>query len=646
MSIATNVKLLYFGTHASVPSAFPRDTDFDEKFISGCSASDMTGGGTGGQQSHSHEIDITHTHSVSADTSSEKNKATPGLSVCADSHKHLDGETRTENTEWYWAEKENRPAYYDVIVCSSDGTADLPLNMGGFCETTTLDGFIEHTASHRKMIRGAETGSNAGGTSGSDTHYHTANVPHAHPDFDSSSADTGNITGTGRGAISQNHTHRISFSLTTPETQYADSLPPYSSLAVMYNTALGNIPLKTGFIGMWKNSKSTIPANWVEVEGQREMFIRAYSGFGDIIQTGGSTQHNHNSKDHAHNLTAGSATGTELGQNSFIGSTVATNSHTHIWSISNAFVKANNNIAESHYPEYIRVYFIRYTEPIITERDLKASWIIAAPKRFITNIRSNIVSTFENKIERFNLKPCANIDLPIVETVSYLLPKIHLKCNDNAANTIVENVGSLGESGTASANTSLLTASGKINQAFNFNKLYSVNLANYISGIKSDSQGTIILWVKPYATADQGIVFCYGYPHYLSSYLYLLYSTAGNYFIFYINKDSSTNYGWTSPVVPDETSFHMISIVQNGTLLSGKLNNSSVGSSQGGNDAGLWLGDLSQSVTLFDLAKSALSSNNYSSSIDNFLYYSEALSDEQLDFIYNSGNGTEDEIMV
>ena len=80
-------------------------------------------------------------------------------------------------------------------------------------------------------------------------------------------------------------------------------------------------------------------------------------------------------------------------------------------------------------------------------------------------------------------------------------PYAHYKCNDDAANTTVTDDGSGSNNGTASANTSNLSAVGKINDCFDFDNTYYIDINDLNTDIREDTEGTFTWWLYLDSTA-------------------------------------------------------------------------------------------------------------------------------------------------
>ena len=71
----------------------------------------------------------------------------------------------------------------------------------------------------------------------------------------------------------------------------------------------------------------------------------------------------------------------------------------------------------------------------------------------------------------------------------------HFKCNDDAASTVVTDDGSGSNNGVASVNTSILSATGKIGKAFEFNGTDEFVAMNaFGAAVKGDTAASVSIW--------------------------------------------------------------------------------------------------------------------------------------------------------
>lgn len=234
-----------------------------------------------------------------------------------------------------------------------------------------------------------------------------------------------------------------------------------------------------------------------------------------------------------------------------------------------------------------------------------------------------------------------------VESISYT-PKIHLKLNDNEASSVILNTGTLGNGinldfSDSPANTTLTyNSSGKINGAYNAGSSYRIDFSSEASEITSDEEGTICFWF--YATGNVGFTFNTGiftfdnglsYPN-----KYQITATyagfAGSTFI--ITYQNGGSPGWAQSYSGLSVGWHFVCIKKSGTSITISLDNipTTITSSY-------WINTINLSKIYIGYG-GVSSTSFYRSMIDDFRYYSIALSDDQISTIYNLGNGTEEDL--
>lgn len=599
MPIKSNIKLLYFFTHASIPEGYTRDTAFDGKYIRACASGTTIGGTAGGANDHYHLASALHTHTIVCAEAREivyveRERDFKSLNP---SHTHDDSTSGQETGTIVFSTELNNPIYYTTIVINSSNNTNLiPLNAGGFCESSTLSGMTEKTEARGKMIRGAATGANAGTAGGVSSHSHTS-AEHIHDYFESSRSEKRPITtDEGERAAPARHTHILNPGLAQALTQSATSIPTNKSLAVMYNTNPFPIEVMDDFIAMWTGNKSEIPRGWSEYTAQQSFFQMTWVGTGSVVVEGGATNHTHSGETHYHSIEQideySPVYGTDRGDIE-----ESEYRHKHRWSDQGATVNTSGTY-DTFYPPYIEVFFIKYKTPPTNNR-------------------------FFQRWHRQIIHPSTEV-----------IPKIHLKCNDNAANTIVANDGSLGGSATASANTSLLTTTGKINAGFSFNRLYSLDMSSFVSGIRNDTKGCFNFWIYTFydgrdlSPVEDRIVYLsdgtydnfFQISYYPSMRWLIIGLAVGGAYQFYTNRYLTYN------------AWHHISLNQDGNSVTLKINNVAQTFDQF-NFPSKWIGDLQGTITY--------TPDNPLYYQDDFRYYGQNLSSANEDFLWNSGNGTE-----
>jgi hypothetical protein len=214
----------------------------------------------------------------------------------------------------------------------------------------------------------------------------------------------------------------------------------------------------------------------------------------------------------------------------------------------------------------------------------------------------------------------------------------HWKMNDNAASTdIVDNIGSY--TATAPRNTSLMTTTGKISTALEFNgttEYATVNMNTNLSGSFSFS-----CWAKPSDTQEAGADSWFIMGSRVSSYsnywacLYILSNTSQYHFALYNGSQnpslqSGVSYSagtWVHLVGVRDTSADKIRIYVNGDLkLEATDDTASV-----------------PSYDSFRLGGQGDYDRQFKGVVDDARVYSKALTQEEITALYNEGNGTEED---
>ena len=211
----------------------------------------------------------------------------------------------------------------------------------------------------------------------------------------------------------------------------------------------------------------------------------------------------------------------------------------------------------------------------------------------------------------------------------------HYKCNDNAANTtVLDSLGS--HNATAGANTSVFDAVGLINGCFNFAGSYYFYLASHADFNFGTSPASISLWVKRSASiSTEQCIFAKrassgatedGYSAYFTSNtnLRIHYYTDVNYTVSNVSDGN-----WHNIIVVLDYTNHSSTVY---------FDNSLIGTQSHTQD--------SQSNTYsfyVGTRRSAPASSVWNGYVDDVRIYNHILSEDERNFIYNSGSGTEEE---
>lgn len=366
MAVALGITLFHVGTNASVPTAFPRNTDFDGRYVLGAAAS-ADGGATGGSATHSHPNASNHLHLITFSADGAGADATSGT-IKLPKQAHTHAAFNSANTAVVFGAASNDPPYREVIFVKSNGTSDVTNGLCAFYEDATLptnwnelDGNGGRPDYRNKFLKGAATGADAGASGGTlDAHSH--NSDHVHASVNSP-ISAGTVRAGGSATTFANaHYHETSLLSASANVQNADGTPPYRKMMAIQNNT-GGADTPNNLIGIWDLLLGDIPADWAEVTGQREKFLKTASGSGEIGTTGGADQHNHTCTAHNH-------IGAEAGPSSTADIddyprdvNASSAGHVHGATIGNATVTVANNTAKSNYPLYRTAIFIKYTKP-------------------------------------------------------------------------------------------------------------------------------------------------------------------------------------------------------------------------------------------------------------------------------------------
>jgi RHS repeat-associated protein len=223
-------------------------------------------------------------------------------------------------------------------------------------------------------------------------------------------------------------------------------------------------------------------------------------------------------------------------------------------------------------------------------------------------------------------------------------PFAHYKLNDNAANTTVSDASVNVNSGIANVNTSVLSASGKINTALSFNGTDQyADMDALLADIKTDTTGSFSMWVKP----QSGPVFVnFGGP---GGFLSLQWWEGSQAAVFDMSSPGASLSCYTpAGSVPVNTYSHIV-FVQDGVSL--KIYVNGVEQTLGywsQNNKGVWLGSAGSGLYFGRLAafngSSDPNANNSftNAALDDLRYYKAVLTTDEVLALYNDGAGTED----
>lgn len=344
MAVVPNNKIiLWFGTNASIPSGYVRETSLDDKTVKGVPSggSVNTSGGasthTHTSPSHSHTLNAhTHTYQLADCLGSLSTGATgSGNNVLACEHYHtgtsgaINGGT-TNGTAVTYAAVSNWPAYVEAIFIKAVGNQPVPSNASVLWTSSSIPtGFSAHDGTatpdcRSKYIKGATTSGNGGGTGGSETnahdisHTHTTNT-HTHVSATSSGVLSGcerEGGGTPVAGLNSTHTHTVTLDTgTEPISAQSGTItcsetvrPGFKNLNIIKNSSGGNLNTLNIIV---MSLDSVVPSGTFICDGSngtpdmRDAYIRMGSSTSDVLTTGGNHTHNHAAISHSHSSSGG-----------------------------------------------------------------------------------------------------------------------------------------------------------------------------------------------------------------------------------------------------------------------------------------------------------------------------------------------------
>ena len=223
----------------------------------------------------------------------------------------------------------------------------------------------------------------------------------------------------------------------------------------------------------------------------------------------------------------------------------------------------------------------------------------------------------------------------------------HYKCNDDAANTTVTDDGTGSNNGTASTNTNNLSATGKINDAFDFNGSSEyIDIDALQQDIESDTTGTISAWIYINTDAFNSMIFSLGDTN-SDTYFMLRYLSNDNIQAILRAPDSTYWSIVTTSAPISKNTWHHIVIVQDAVEPKLYLDGEDITEFSDTSSKTSWFSSISE----LDNGRLAVVVENFftgyylDGKLDDFRYYQNiALSLSQVKALYNNGNGREDAI--
>lgn len=383
MTIPINARVFWFGTAASIPTGWSRDTNFDEKFIEGV-LTDIAADGGGSHshtQSHNHTGN-THTHNVTGPSvtpqfTSNRTRDIFGANRSAVTHGHVQVTSPTatityQNDTTSTSSDAAKPPFTKAIVIKpDDALQDVPddaVVLGQEVPTgwNLTDGTSGTINLSTKFIIGADAAGDGSGTGGSSTHNHTI-ANHTHQDdqhahgFFGAGATTLTVkynvvvanqmwNRLGHHDILLRGTTLSDVSTDAATIDNATFEPEFIKLLGIQNIT-GAAATPTGIIIMWIGTTSNIPngENWYLCDGTRttpnitSKQIKITTSDLEVEDTGGSNTHTHTSSAHGHTHSGTHVHSTTTNQvTEALGTTIPTTithpsitkTHSHPWTIS------------------------------------------------------------------------------------------------------------------------------------------------------------------------------------------------------------------------------------------------------------------------------------------------------------------------
>lgn len=301
----------------------------------------------------------------------------------------------------------------------------------------------------------------------------------------------------------------------------------------------------------------------------------------------------------------------------------------------------------------------------IVARDVRIEAITAADKTILDNFRTDHrAATFyfaDNKtyltyeavfdpdnppqvtprgdmIDRYDYQ--ARI-LPAIPTVAVDMLVGHWKMNDNAADTDVADASGNGHTGTASQNTEDMTATGKINEALDFNGTDDYVNITGASALRLTDGGTIMAWIEPDGLgggsvgriADKGTTTS-------ATNGFMFYVYANNVLAFRVDAASNNTTSSANAFSLDAwTHVAVVFTAEGRTLYADGVDVTA----SGGDETGL-PPDVAGDLRIGNRA--GATDRAFDGAIDDVRIYKRPLTQLEIQAIYNSGSGTESAIVA
>jgi hypothetical protein len=231
---------------------------------------------------------------------------------------------------------------------------------------------------------------------------------------------------------------------------------------------------------------------------------------------------------------------------------------------------------------------------------------------------------------------------PYINLTSYIVAQY--KMNDNRANTTVVDAQGFSD-GTNQVNTSSRNTTGITNGALQFNGGVGGDYIDTNSSFQSTFRNsfTINFWHR-WADGNPAVatVDFFGQDPADTNYVALMYST-GNFNFAYKSNNIVSDPSPLNPYSDGQETWHMITFTVNdddGSNVTTTVYNDGV---QIATDTSpVVMSVFTQTDTFWIGASNNAGNNNYEGDIDNFCIFNKTLTQGEIDFLYNDGNGTEE----
>lgn len=219
--------------NGSVPSGWTQYSAQNGNYVLG----EATAGTTGGSLTHNHSVSGTTTN-VTSTTLSRRSGGTQVNSATATHNHTISGTTDSQS---------NEPPYREAVFGKLNSAGSVPNNMVGFWDDVLPAGWTNLSTSgqpyYQRFVKAAAT---AGGTGGSATHGHGADV------FVSSAPDAFLSTRSGTTGANDTHTHNIDVTYSVES-----NLPPYLN-AIVAKKGVNQSPNTPTSLAQKKTDLSTL----------------------------------------------------------------------------------------------------------------------------------------------------------------------------------------------------------------------------------------------------------------------------------------------------------------------------------------------------------------------------------------------------